>query len=307
MRTHTSVHRALTTVFAPPPLQTPVELPDVLRAQASILFYANRHREAVLEEAGAEEPVAGDKEEQEQLQAALAASLQLQKGINAYMSTTGDDALQYEGAPAGDKLEEEQVQAAIKASMQTDDEQVQTRKRQEEQALHAAVAASPLVDSPPVEHELELGDERAPCMMRENIEHAGSHRANGRKQPKPEERGQEGTGQKKTLQGGTRQKGTLQGRVEKAQKVCLRCTCMHACESSELLCCPLRVGLAFVCDGAAQVHDLFFLGARLMLLYLAGPRPEEADSEAAHPDWNRSARSPPSRDRQRARKRVDNG
>jgi hypothetical protein len=256
MRTHTSVHRALTTVFAPPPLQTPVELPDVLLAQASILFYANRHREAVLEEAGAEEPVAGDKEEQEQLQAALAASLQLQKGINAYMSTTGDDALQYEGAPAGDKLEEEQVQAAIKASMQTDDEQVQTRKRQEEQALHAAVAASPLVDSPPVELELELGDERAPCMMRENIEHAGSHRANGRKQPKPEERGQEGTGQKKTLQGGTRQKGTLQGRVEKAQKVCLRCTCMHACESSELLCCPLRVGLAFVCDGAAQVHDL---------------------------------------------------
>ena len=115
------------------------------------------------------------------------------------------------------------------------------------------------------------------------------------------------TRQKKTLQGGTRQKGTLQGRVEKAQKVCLRCTCMHACESSELLCCPLRVGLAFVCDGAAQVHDLFFLGARLMLLYLAGPRPEEADSEAAHPDWNRSARSPPSRDRQRARKRVDNG
>ena len=77
MRTHTSVHRALTTVFAPPPLQTPVELPDVLLAQASILFYANRHREAVLEEAGAEEPVAGDKEEQEQLQAALAASLQL--------------------------------------------------------------------------------------------------------------------------------------------------------------------------------------------------------------------------------------
>ena len=92
-----------------PPLQTPVELPDVLLAQASILFYANRHREAVLEEAGAEEPVAGDKEEQEQLQAALAASLQLQKGINAYMSTTGDDALQYEGAPAGDKLEEEGV------------------------------------------------------------------------------------------------------------------------------------------------------------------------------------------------------
>lgn len=226
MRTHTSVHRALTTVFASPPLQTPVELPDVLLAQASILFYANRHREAVLTR------------------------------FMDWSLDNEDDALQIEGAPAGDKLEEEQVQAAIKASMQTDDEQVQTRKRHQEQALHAAVAASPLVDSPPVELELELGDGRAPCMMRENIEHAGSHRAKGSKQPKPEERGQEGTRQKKTLQGGTRPKGTLQGRVEKAQKVCLRCTCMQACESSELLCCPLRVGLAFVCDGAAQVRVL---------------------------------------------------